>query len=334
MRSTLKQHNLLTALFLLISVVAFAGDGDFKSEKKKTYSKSYNVSSSDRIRFDNRFGEIKISTWDKNEVKVDITMTGKANSDDVAQEVLDRISIEDGKDGPGVYFRTKISERKWPNGSKYNNTGFSINYVVYMPAKNPLLVENEFGKTILPDYSGEVTVNQKFGALIAGKLSNTKRIHIEFGGGSAIESINGGDLDLRFSRTLVNKVEGNVKAFFEHCGEVKLVLDNSLTELKLTNNFTQVHLDVSKSLSASFKIHTNFSELDNNTAFSIKEEGDGESRRGPKFDHDYSGKAGNGGTVIRINSEFGNISIGHNISFDPTEKDEKNKNKNKNTRNV
>jgi hypothetical protein len=325
MKSFLKSYSLSFVLALFVAGPLFAGDeGDLKVEKQKTYSKSYAVSSSDRISFDNRFGELKITTWDKNEVKVDITMIGKANTEDVAQEVLDRISIDDGKNGSGVYFTTRINDNKnWPKGNKYNNTGFTINYVVYMPSRNPLTAENEFGKTIIPDYSGEITVKQKFGQLTAGKLSNVKRIHVEFSGGSTIESVNGGELDIRFSRTEINEVKGKVKAFFEHNGGLKLGLSNELTDLTVKNNFTSLYLDAHKNLSASFAIHTNFSELENKSSFSIKEEGDDEDRRGPKFDHDYSGKSGSGNVPVKVKSEFGQVIIGHNIPFDAAEKGDK-----------
>ncbi|MFM9909309.1 MAG: hypothetical protein ACKVOW_08170, partial [Chitinophagaceae bacterium] len=56
---------------------------------------------------------------------------------------------------------------------------------------------------------------------------------------------------------------------------------------------------------------------------SIKEENEGEDRYGPKFDHDYSGKAGAGTIPINIKSEFGEVIIGHNLSFDVSEKEEK-----------
>ena len=325
--ATLKAYSLSLALSLFIVGSVMAGnDNEFKVEKTKSYSKSYTVSSSDRINFDNRFGELKITTWDKNEVKVDITMTGKANTDEVAQEVLDRISISDSKSGSNVYFKTKIADRDWPKGSKYNNTGFSIDYVVYMPARNPLVAENEFGKTIIPDYQGEITISQKFGKLTAGKLSNVKDIHIEFSGGSLIESMNGGKVDIHFSRSEIRELKGKIKATFEHCGEVKLGVTSETTDLNIKNSFTTLILDAAKNLSASYDIYTNFSELDNRTSFSIKEEGEDDDRHGPKFDHDYSGKSGSGGTPVKVKSEFGKVIIGHNIDFD-VNKESKDKDK-------
>jgi len=327
MTRILNTYSIIFFLALFITGQAKAND-EFKSEKKKTYTKTYTVNSSDRVKFDNRFGEVKINIWEKNEVKVDITMVGKANSDDVAQEVLDRIKIEDGKNSSGVYFKTVLGDdNDWPKGNKYNKTGFSIDYVIYMPANNPLTVENEFGKTFIPDYKGEITIVQKFGQLTAGKLSNTKKIHIEFSPGTIIEGIAGGELDIRFSRSQVNRLEGKVKAFFEHNGSLKLGIDNSLTGLTIKNSFTDLYLDASSNLSATFNIRTSFKEFINKTSFNIKEEGDQDDRHGPKFDHDYSGKAGSGNIPVKINSEFGDIILGHNISFDVNAGEKKEKKK-------
>ncbi len=332
MKSILKSYSLLLLFTVFVSGLTRANgdEQEPKYEKKKSYSKSYPVSSSDKARFDNRFGELKINTWDKNEVKVEISMSAKANSEEVAQELLDRISIEDGKNGSEVYFTTKIGDKKqkWPQGEKYNNTRFNIDYVVYLPSKLSLVAKNEFGKMSIPDYSGELSVVQKFGTLTAGKLSNVKRVSIEFSAGSSIESISNGQLDIHFSRTQVNKLEGNVQVTVEHSGGVKLGIDNSLKNLNIKNSFTQLYLDASNNLSASFDIRTSFSEVDNKSGFSIKEEGDDDDRRGPKFDHDYSGKAGAGNIPIKIKSEFGEVTIGHNLKFDVTEKEEKKKTKN------
>ena len=163
-----------------------------KLKRKRITPNLIAVSSSDKISFDNRFGELKITTWDKNEVKVDVTMTGKANSDERAQEILKTIRIEDGKNGSGVFFKTHIENQNNRHSKeekeKYRNEGFSIDYVVYMPSKNPLSAKNEFGKTIIPDYSGEIEVESKFGSLSAGNLTNSKRVRVEFGE-ATIESI-------------------------------------------------------------------------------------------------------------------------------------------------
>src|SRR6476619_6617276 len=70
-----------------------------KFKKTKSYTKSYNLGSSDKVSLYNQFGEMKLMTWDKNEVKVDVTIIGKSDEEARAQEILDRISIVDSKEG-------------------------------------------------------------------------------------------------------------------------------------------------------------------------------------------------------------------------------------------
>ncbi len=97
MKKHLSLHKLFVTLALLLTATwSFAGDGD-KVEKKKSYSKSYPLSAGEKISLNNRFGEVKIATWDKMEVKVEVTITARAASDEKAQSILDGIHIEDGK---------------------------------------------------------------------------------------------------------------------------------------------------------------------------------------------------------------------------------------------
>jgi hypothetical protein len=307
----------LLVLFLQPGVVAQDKEPDF--EKKKSYSKSYNVDGNDRITFDNRFGELKINTWEKNEVKVDVSMTAKAWSDERAQEILDRISIQDDQSSNGVSFKTDIDDdnRSWKKGDKNKNRNeqFNINYVVYVPARNPLVAKNEFGSMTIPDYAGEIDVTSKFGSLQAGNLSNAKKIRIEFGNGT-IQSITNGQLHIGFSSpVVVNRASGKVDISMEHSGGVKIVVDNNVKEVTVKNNFSTLYLDVPKNISANFNVTTNFGDLDNKSDFAINKEGDDDDDHGPQFRHSYQGKAGNGNVPIKVSSEFGQTVIGHNLEM-------------------
>ncbi len=320
-------RTLLLVSSLSIASQAWAGDNPLV-EKTKTYNKSYTVSNDDRITLDNRFGELKINTWNKNEVKVDITIRAEARTDEVAQRILDKISIQDGKSGNGVYFKTIVgndNNQRWEKGEKQ---GFSIDYVVSVPARNPLNASNEFGNMVIGDYSGELTLQSKFGSLNAGKLTNVKKVNVEFGSAN-IAAVNNGSISIKFSKAEVKNLDGSIKADFEHCGGVKLGVTNNVKDLNIKNSFTQLYLDCSTDLSANFDIRTSFAELKNKSNFSIKKEDEDDDRRGPRFDHRYSGKSGNGSTDMQIRSNFGNIILGHNLPFD-TDDDKKDKNKNRN----
>jgi len=315
------KSSILIALLLVVTSFALANN-DPLIEKTKSYSKSYNISNKDKINIENSFGEMKLITWAKNEIKVDVTITAKGGTEERAQQILDHISIEDGKNNSGVFFKTKMDENKknWNKGDKgYKDEGMHIDYVVYLPASNPLDVQNSFGPMIIPDYNGEASISSKFGSLTAGKISNAKLVSVEFGHGE-IESINNGKLSIQFSRATINKISGFVKAELQHSSGIKLIIDNGIRELTINNSFSTLYLDVNKNLGASFDLYTNFGSITNKTDFGIAEEKSSDESRGPKFDHRYSGKVGNGNAVIKLKSEFGNTIVGHDLEMKAEEK--------------
>lgn len=324
MKTVLKAYSILfVTAALLTSHTGFASE-EPKVEKKKNYSKTYAVSSNDRISFDNRFGELKITTWNKNEVKVDVVMTGKANTDERAQEILNGLRIEDGKTSSGVFFKTHIENQDRKHSKeekeKYRNEGFSIDYTVYIPSQNPLVAKNEFGKTIIPDYNGEIEIESKFGSLTAGNLTKTKKVRVEFGE-ATIGSVNNGKLNIHFSgNSVIGKVSGSMDVTLEHSGGVKLVLDNNIKDITIRNNFSNLYLDVNKNFSGNFDINTNFGEFSNKTDFAISRQGKDDDDHGPQFKHQYAGKSGTGTTTVKIRSEFGQVTVGHNLEMKVSEK--------------
>ncbi|NOT52753.1 MAG: hypothetical protein HOP10_15925 [Chitinophagaceae bacterium] len=328
---------------LLTLSMGFAQDKKERTEprfkKTKTHSKSYSLSSSDKIRLNNQFGEMKLVTWEKNEIKVDVSITGKSDDEKRAQEIIDKISIADGKDGNTVYFKTKFADndKDWDDDKdkhnkegkrEHHNEGMEINYLVYLPSGNALNAENQFGEMIIPDYRGEAEIESQFGSLTAGKISNAKSVTVEFGE-ATIAEINGGDLNIKFSSGTVNKLSGDVRSDLEF-STVKLVVDNSIKNLVINNSYSSVYLDMDKSFSASWDVQTSHGGFSNKTDFAIKEQGGDEKGYGPRFSRNYKGTSGSGAAKVRINSSFGEIIAGHNLQVDMTDKhDDKDKHKNK-----
>lgn len=326
MKAILKHCNVFI-FFALLTVQAFAkADPEPIVEKKKNYTKTVAVTGSDRIRIENKFGELRFQTWNRNEVKVDVTITAKSSDDERAQEILDNITISDGKSGGEVWFKTNMSDNhRMRKKSDYREEGFTINYMVSLPAGNPLISKNEFGQTIMPDYNGEVSIESKFGGLTAGNLNNVKTINVEFGK-AEIKKIQDGKLTVKFSRALVGDIVGNLDASFEHCGGVKLGIGNNAKSLNIKNDFTKMYLEVEKTVSADFDFRTHFGDVNNKTEFNIKKDDQDDDDHGPRFDHRYRGKAGSGTNSIEVRSNFGEIVVGHDLQFNINE-EEKGKNK-------
>jgi hypothetical protein len=324
---------LVAALFTIITASAQDKErNEPKFKKTKSYTKSYSLSGSDKISLSNQFGEMKLMTWDKNEIKVDVTITGKSDNEERAQAIMDRISVTDSKEGGTVSFKTKFEDDKksWnkDNKDEHRNEGMEINYQVYLPAGNTLKAENQFGKMIVPDYRGEAVLISKFGTLTTGKISNAKEISVEFGK-AEIEHINGGQLNIKFSQGRVNKLSGDIKSSLEF-SQVKLDIDNDTKNMDIDNSYSTVYLDLDKNLSATYDISTSHGSFSNKSDFTFKKQGDDDDNRyGPRFNERYNGTSGSGSCKIKVQSSFGSIIAGHNMQVDLTEKK-----KNKPTRTI
>lgn len=292
---------------VLFAVAGFANERDM-IEKKKTVAETYAVAASDKISVSNSFGQVKISTWNRKEVKVEITIVGRSPSESKAQEILDQIRIEHGKNSSGVFFKTKMEQVTTNNNNKkgkdYKAEGMEINYMVYLPSTNPIDISNSFGALEMGDFEGEASLESKFGSLVAGNLSNVKKLHVEFGKAD-VKSAHNGKITVKFSKANVGKLSGNIQSNIEFCEVVDIRIDNTLKQFELKSSYSTVAIALEKSLSANFDIKTSFGELSNNSGFEISEKKS--ESKGPVFDKVYYGTVGKGTAKVTIKSEFGNV---------------------------
>jgi len=308
--------------FALAPLLSLANDGD-NIEKKRTISKTYNVGPDDKLSIENSFGNVTVTTWDKNTIQVDIEIGVHASTDEKAQRMMDQITVTDHQDNKEISFKTDIGKMSGKD-KNYNNNGddrrFYVDYKVSMPAKNPLYIENNFGKTSIPDFAGAAKIISKFGELTTGKITNAKLIQVEFGK-AEIGWLTNADIVFKFnSKSSVAGISGNSKVDVQFCSHVNLSIDNSVNELSLYQSYSTIYLSVPDNLSAQFNVYTNFGSFKNKTVFNIEEENQDENS-GPKFDRNYSGKAGSGGAKIKIKSSFGSVRLA-NVNDKSVDKDE------------
>lgn len=330
MKRLIKPFKLLVPLVLMLQANLFAqeNDNDNRNENKKKYefvkkksvNRSYNVSASDKLNIQNSFGSVDVRTWDRNEIKVDVDVEVSANTESLAQKMLDRISVTDSKSGKDISFKTDMKD---VNNSKGEKSTMQINYTISMPAGNPLNIKNDFGSTTVPDFRGEVDLTSKFGSLTTGTLSNIKNINVEFGKAN-LANITSAPVTIKFSKAVISKLSGSVKLNLEFCSSVRLNLDNNLSSLDLKTSYSTVNLKPIGDLPASYNISTSFGSFKNTSGVKFSSDEDGDKERGPKFDYEYSGKSGSGSIPVKVKSSFGKIIVG-----EASEEDMKDKGKNK-----
>lgn len=180
-------------------------------EKKKSVIKIYDVTSKDNLLLDNQFGQVKINLWDKNEVRIDISITANANNEDRAQQYLDGVEIEDKKDGSQISIRTVINKNGNSNWSWKSNNGeknfVQIDYTVSMPKNTPLTVKNRFGATNIPFFKAPLVVESKYGSFTATDLTGSKNdIDVSYGKADIQQMLNG-TIDIAYSTLDLVKAE-------------------------------------------------------------------------------------------------------------------------------
>lgn len=332
MKRLTRPFKILLPLVVMLQANLFAqeNDNDNKNDNKKKYefvktksvNKSYNVSSSDKLNIKNAFGSVKVNTWNRNEIKVDVDIEVTANTEALVQKMIDRISVTDDRSGKDISFETEMKD---VNNSKGEKSSMEINYTISMPENNPLKVQNEFGGITIPDFKGEVDLTSKFGSLTTGNLANIKEINVEFGKAN-LANISRAPVTIKFSKANISKMSGAVKLNLEFCNTVRLNLDNSLSSLDLKSSYSTVNLIPVGELPVSYNISTSFGSFKNTTNVKFTSDEDGEdNKHGVKFDYEYSGKSGNGSIPVKVKSSFGKIIVGEASEEEMKSKDKEKK---------
>ena len=315
MKKIFKLFSITITFFLLQQNIFGQNDNykKFKFVKNKSFNKSYSISTSDKLVIDNSFGEVQVHTWNKNEIKVDVTVEASSNTESVAEKTIDGITIADSQSGGQVSVKTTINGTN--NNPKNEKSSMRVNYDISMPASNPMEIVNQFGATVIPDFKGEVELTSKFGSLKTGSLSNVKSVDVEFGK-AKIESVANGSVSIKYSSAEIGKLVGNVKLDLEFSSATRINFDNSLTGLKANVSYSTINLKPVGDVSASYNISTSFGNFKNKSSIKFDSDEDTNDNKGPKFDHNYNGKSGSGSIPIKINSSFGKVILGEASSED------------------
>lgn len=166
---------------LLIANTAAGWAAKPESVKKKEINKSFDVSLSDLLMTDNRYGNTTITHWNKKEVSIRVEIEAKANNAETAQAILDRIQIELKKTGNTVSAVTSLKSQNkiWNNG---DNQRFTINYFISMPSKLAINLSQKYGNINLPEKNeGKSTIEVKYGNLNAGSFTQTLNLEVKYG---------------------------------------------------------------------------------------------------------------------------------------------------------
>lgn len=155
---------LITAIFLLSTTLT-------AQEVTKEYHKEFAATRGTTLDLTNKYGNITIQNWDKNQVVIDVKVTVEMSDNERARKLLDYIDVKFNESENVISATTVIDDKfnftGWGNRSKK----FSIVYDVKIPSYLNLTLANRYGNTDIDAVEGLVNIDIRYGNLTAGLLS-------------------------------------------------------------------------------------------------------------------------------------------------------------------
>ncbi|MCD6566871.1 MAG: hypothetical protein J7K53_13115 [Bacteroidales bacterium] len=201
----IKFKTLLLLVVFGLTITTSVKAQDDKVEKK--YHKEYSVTANSKLYLENKYGDIDVRNWDKNQVVIDVVITVKHRDRERADKLLSFLDVKFSQEGDEIKAVTQIDSKfSKSNRSVFNNESkeFSIDYTVNMPTDMDIELRNKYGDAFINELSGLVNISVKYGYLKVNKLlrGNTKpfnKIYIGYSKAEVAE-VNWLKLDMSYSR--------------------------------------------------------------------------------------------------------------------------------------
>ncbi|MBO0357220.1 hypothetical protein J0X19_04635 [Hymenobacter sp. BT186] len=207
------------------------------AEKTRKLSRTFAVSAGKPYALDTRYGRVLVNVWSRPEIRTDVDIITRADTDEKAQQLQEMIQVELTETDPatgGVSVRSKFGAM--PHGCRSRTKLYEVNYTVWIPRNTPLRVYNTFGEvSILGDLAGPTELAVEYGTLRTGRLEGSKNL-LRIGNGQAsVPYVRQAGIDASYSRLRLD------------AGQV----------VDLRNNYSDINIGVVQDLS----VHSKYGDV-------------------------------------------------------------------------
>ena len=303
------------------------------AEKIKNITRTFSVDNNDKLSVNNQYGKVSVHTWAKNEIKVEIEIKAYEASENGAENLLESVNIAELREGNLISFKTNFEKTSLNFWSRVKNgqeerRGVQVNYLIYMPSKNPLDISNRYGKTEIDDFSGPVNISSSYGSLKSGKLDNpANQVKVSYGSASIDNFING-NLSVAYGSLTLNqaaKLNATIKygkatiAQLSQGGDFNIAytggfkideVDKSVKNLNINSSYSGVSLGLEEGANFDFDVTVNYAGFNySNSRVNLVEQITSSDK--PKSwspSKNYKGQIGKGSdNRIIIKSNYGGV---------------------------
>jgi len=248
---------MITALMVSFWTIATLA----QSEHSKQWNKTYDLSPTGKVHIENKYGNVVINGWGRDQVKVSVSIQVNHRKDESAEKLLERIQPKAIQAGNFIQFISEIKDRDANLFAKYfskanpfdfDKSNVQIDYEVFLPINAELNINNKFGDIIIDAWEGDLETDLQHGDIWINSDISTAKADMRFG---------------KFNAR--NMGYGNIKMDngsidIEHAQKLKILSSGSdialdqVADLELYSSKDEVELMMVGSLRGDFK----FSNVD------------------------------------------------------------------------
>jgi hypothetical protein len=163
-------------------------------ERNHLIKKDFDARNIDDLKVTNKHGYVYITSWEEESIQVDIMVNMQTRYESNLEDFLKLVNFEDRRYSRTIHFKTTFSE------DFFSNNPFTINYLIKIPARLNLNINNSIGDVKIDSISGNVDLKHSYGNLELTRIAHNKQHK----------------LDLTFTEGLIDGF-GDVIANFNNC---------------------------------------------------------------------------------------------------------------------
>lgn len=166
----MKKFHYKTGALLLLTLLS-ASLTIYAEAVTKEFHREYIPGPGTTLEINNRYGDVNISSWDKNQIVIDVKVTVELPSKEKAEKLIGYIDIQFTENENLIMARTVIDDKFSFSGWGGESKKFRIDYNIKMPSGTALTLSNRYGNAKINELAGLVNIDIKYGNLTAGKLT-------------------------------------------------------------------------------------------------------------------------------------------------------------------
>lgn len=158
------------AAILILAVLPVALSQD---DYTKNLEKSYTASSINLLTVDNKYGDIDVRDWNKDEINIKVNIILHDISKQKADQVFKQVDINFNENSGQLTVETDYSDDFFKMmGRNYHTEDkkFEVNYVINMPASQKVDINNKYGDVFVSRINSASYIGVKYGNLQANQL--------------------------------------------------------------------------------------------------------------------------------------------------------------------